>query len=210
MLVANRFDDICDKISIVKSTRKREREITLLSFLYEMKYKSIAIFPKTLEKVSDKKLSILCHREVQALSVFSMASSLGVARNHVEDYTRRGRGGGPRVAFSWKFLPFREELADNYRARGQPPSIRRCDCASSRRWNFARKRRRDRRRETHCSKKEKRGESNLHRFPVNPFLSRRGELSLLRRRDSSTLQRILQRIFVTRVYCNRCISLLHI
>ena len=127
MLVANRFDDICDKISIVKSTRKREREITLLSFLYEMKYKSIAIFPKTLEKVSDKKLSILCHREV--LSVFSMASSLGVARNQkiiLEE-------GEEAVRFSWKFLPFREELADNYRARGQPPSIRRCDCASSRR-----------------------------------------------------------------------------
>lgn len=206
MLVANRFDDICDKISIVKSTRKRERE-RLRCYLSCMKrnINPSRYFRKRWKKFRIRNSRYYVTEKYYPSSRWLLLWALRVIMSKIilEE-------GEEAVRFSWKFLPFREELADNYRARGQPPSIRRCDCASSRRWNFARKRRRDRRRETHCSKKEKRGESNLHRFPVNPFLSRRGELSLLRRRDSSTLQRILQRIFVTRVYCNRCISLLHI
>lgn len=65
---------------------------------------------------SQTRLSILRHREVQVR--YPPSRWLGVIVSKIlleEEEDPRGL----RVAFSWKFLPFREELADNYRARGQ-------------------------------------------------------------------------------------------
>lgn len=108
----------------------RERETALLSSLFRTRYESTAIFllpSKRWKKFriarirsylssSQTRLSILRHREVQVR--YPPSRWLGVIVSKIlleEEEDPRGL----RVAFSWKFLPFREELADNYRARGQ-------------------------------------------------------------------------------------------
>lgn len=95
------LDDICDKISIVKS---RERVCVVIFLIpYEVWiHRDIFISEQTLEKVSnrsdkiisfllpDASLDIASQRSTSTLSAFSMAG-----RNRVEDSARR-RGGSAR------------------------------------------------------------------------------------------------------------------
>lgn len=81
-----------------------------------MKYKSTTIFlSKRWKKfrIGYDYIFPSPRRDIMSQKSTSIISLLDVVRRRL--YLKRRR-----VAFSWKFLPFQEELADNYRARGQP------------------------------------------------------------------------------------------